>query len=129
MNVNDVPNDVQIKTKTQMQQRKNCRKKKSQEIWDGSHTELRILYKAKSKLTCVKNYNCTYNFSFREKKWRNKINGKRKKVQDNVKKPHGEIIMIDRLQSKTVVNEYLEMPSQKSNDQWERWNSCRVRAK
>lgn len=40
-----------------------------------------------------------------------------KKVQDNVKKPHGEIIMIDRLQSKTVVNEYLEMPSQKSNDQ------------
>lgn len=52
-----------------------------------------------------------------------------KKSARQRKKPHGEIIMIDRLQSKTVVNEYLEMPSQKLNDQWEKWNSCRVQAK
>lgn len=36
-------------------------------------------------------------------------------------KPHGEIIMIDRLQSKTVVNEYLEMPS----ESWE--TTCKTR--
>lgn len=36
-------------------------------------------------------------------------NNKKKKPANQQNQPHREIIMIDRLQSKTIVNEYLKM--------------------
>lgn len=68
--MNDVPNDLQIKMNKKNLKDKpgknedlSKKNKIAKDEMAHSHTVQRILYKEKSKLTCVKNYNCTYNFS------------------------------------------------------------------
>lgn len=136
--VNDVPKYLQIKTKTKATSKKKSRSRAKKKISievKQQKPRARMRWQRYSRKHCAKqrvNWHVSkiiiapiISTLLQRTRYRKQQNTTDAKIHSfratkNRKRPYREIIMIDRLQSKRVVNEYLERPVPENEQETER---------